>query len=114
MKLYISRDQSEQKGLFGGSKGFSFSLSCRLELTEDEKQIIDKYKQWDIPVYSYATTKGTEASWSLRELTTGRTVNCSGVAALLSDEEEIKNACANIQVLLDVMESFGGEEVIEF
>ncbi len=37
MKLYIERDQAEQKGFFGGSKGFSFSLTCRLELDEAEK-----------------------------------------------------------------------------
>lgn len=44
MKLYIRRDQEEQKGFFGGSKGMSFSLNCRLELDGTEKQLVEKYK----------------------------------------------------------------------
>ena len=113
MKLHIKRDQAEQKGFFGGSKGFSFSLDCRLELDEIEKSLIEKYKQWDMTVHAYGLANGGNATWSLRAISEGRTVSCDGVPTLLQSEEEVKNACNNVKTLLQVMESFGGEEVIE-
>jgi hypothetical protein len=45
MKAHIKREQDEKKGLFGGSIGISFSLSCHLELTDAEKALVDKYRQ---------------------------------------------------------------------
>lgn len=113
MKLHIKRDQAEQKGLLGGTKGFSFSLACRLELNDAEKSLIEKYKQWDMPVHTYELERGGQATWSLRDIAQGKTVTCAGVPALLQSEEEIKEACNNVKVLLEVMESFGGEEVID-
>ena len=114
MKLYIKRDQEEKKGLFGGSKGFSFLLSCRIDLTPEENELVERYKQWDMPVHSYETVNGGVMTWTLNSLKTGKTVSCEGVATLLEDEERIKNACQNVRVILDVMASFGGEELVEF
>ena len=113
MKLHVKRDQAEQKGFFGGSKGFNFSLTCRLDLNDTEKALIDKYKQWDIAVHSYALENGGQATLSLNDITSGKTINCAGVATLLQSEEEVKDACNNVKILLQVMESFGGEEIIE-
>lgn len=114
MKLHVARNQAEQKGIFGGSKGIYFSLNCRIELNDAEKALIEKYKQWDIRVYSYENEKGLPCVWLLREISgAGETISCKGVAELLHAEEEVKNACNNIKVLLTVMASFGGEEVIE-
>ena len=113
MQLHIKRDQAEQKGFFGGSKGFNFSLNCRLELNENEKSLVEKYKQWDMVVHGYEMEKGGTATWSLRDLSAGKIVTCNGVGALLQSEEEIKGACSNTKIMLEVMESFGGEEVIE-
>ena len=42
MKLHIARDQAEQKGFFGESKGFNLLLTCRLELNDAERSLIDK------------------------------------------------------------------------
>lgn len=113
MKLFIKRDQAEQKGFFGGSKGFSFSLNCRLELDGEERSLVEKYKQWDMPVHAYDLERGGQTVWSLRDITQGKTVTCAGVPALLQSEDEIKNSCGNVKILLEVMESFGGEEVLE-
>ena len=49
MKLYIRRNQEEKKGLFGGHKGMTFLLSCRVELSSEESSLIEKYKQWASP-----------------------------------------------------------------
>ena len=114
MKLIIKREQEEKKGIFGGSKGISFLLSCRVELDSEERALVEKYKQWDIPVYTYETVKGTPATWTLRGIAEGRSVSCDGVGTLLDGEENIKAACNNLKIIIEVMESFGGEEVIEF
>ncbi len=114
MKLYIARNQEEEIGFFGGSKGFNFLLTCRVELNEEEKLLIEKYKQWDIPVYSYQTVNDAIETWSLNEITQGRSVSCAGVVVLIESEELIKEACNNLKVLLGVMATFGGEEIIEF
>ena len=39
---------------------------------------------------------------------------CDSVVGLLEDEEKIKDTCQNLKILLDVMTSFGGEEVVEY
>lgn len=114
MKLYINRNQEDVKGLFGGSKGVRFSLNCRLELDQDEKNLVEKYKQWDLTVHSFPTTNSTTARWSLADMTKGCTVTCEGVGALFDSEDEVRKACANTKVLLNVMNSFGGQEVVEF
>jgi hypothetical protein len=114
MKLFIKRDQEDVKGFFGGSKGIRFSLNCRIELTPEETALVEKYKQWDLTVHSYPTTSNTNARWSLADMTKGCTVTCDGVGALFNSEEEVKKACANTKVLLNVMNSFGGQEELEF
>lgn len=113
MKLCVKREQEEKKGFFGGSKGVSFLLSCRVELDGEEKGLIEKYKQWDLPVYEYESVKGMPVSWSVRQITSGASVSCDGVGALLAGEEQIKEACNNLKVMLRVMSSFGGEDVYE-
>lgn len=114
MQLYITRNQEEQKGFFGGSKGFSFLLTCRVKLNEGEISLVEKYKQWDIPIYSYQTVSNTTGTWSLRGITEGKTLSCAGVMELLGSEEQIKEACQNLKILLGVMATFGGEEIVEF
>ena len=114
MKLYITRDQESRKGLLGGHKGMRFILSCRIELSPEETDLVEKYKQWNVRVYSYLTIKEKEVIHTLRDLCNGITVWCDGAPDLLADEERIKEACENLKILLDVMASFGGEEVIEY
>jgi hypothetical protein len=114
MKLFIKRNQEDVKGFFGGSKGISFSLNCRIELTPEETALVEKYKQWELTVHSYDLASGGTARWNLRELTQGKSVTCEGVGVLLDSEELVKRACANVKVMLDVMNSFGGQEVFEF
>ena len=41
MKLFITRDQEQKKGLFG-SGTIKFELNARVELTNEEKQ----FKKW--------------------------------------------------------------------
>jgi hypothetical protein len=113
MKLIVKRDQRAQTGLFGGHKGMSFLLSSRIELTQEEKALISKYKLENHPL-TYTTQEGTKIPKdTVSSLMQGITEDMKDITILLNNEEVVKNACKDFKLLLDVMSTFGGEEVIE-
>ncbi|MCL5772854.1 MAG: hypothetical protein M1536_00545 [Firmicutes bacterium] len=115
MKLIIKRDQVAQTGFFGGHKGMSFTLTCRVDLTEQEKALIAKYKAENYPLTFTGYHDGTQVPKdTISSLTQGITAEVKDITILLNNEEIIKGACKNFKTLLDVMATFGGQEVIEF
>lgn len=113
MKLTIRRDQSAKKGLFGGHKGMNFSLFCRVEISQEERELINKYKVQD-HVLTWREYEGRQIpGLTVQDLVQGKTTEIGDVATLLNNEEVIKDTCQNFKNLLIVMASFGGEEVIE-
>jgi len=115
MKLIIKRDQKAQTGIFGGHKGMIFILSCKVELTPAERELIDKYKAGAYPLTYRTTDKGVNvASLYIENLVRGVSYEVKDIQTLLSNEEVIKDACKEFKTLLLVMSSFGGEEVIEY
>lgn len=117
MKLTIKRDQADVKGIFGGHKGVSFSLYAKADITDDERALIERYKVNDYILASYELPiKGSESqgfNLSVDRLTRGATTETSSISALLELEEKIKSGCQNLKSLIEVMKTFGGEEVIE-
>jgi hypothetical protein len=115
MKLIIKRDQQAQTGIFGGHKGMSFLLSYKVELTPDEKALVAKYKAENHPLTFTTRSDGMDIPKdTISSLMQGRTEEVKDITILLNNEEIIKDACKNFKILLEVMETFGGEEVIEF
>ena len=113
MKLTIRRDQSAKKGLFGGHKGMNFSLFCRVEISQEEQELINKYKVQE-HVLTWREYQGSQVpGLTVQDLVQGKTTEIGDVATLLNNEEVIKSACQDFKTLLMVMASFGGEEVIE-
>ena len=113
MKLTIRRDQSAKKGLFGGHKGMNFSLFCRVEISPEEQELINKYKVQE-HVLTWREYQGNQVpGLTVQDLVQGKTTEIGDVATLLNNEEVIKGACQDFKTLLMVMASFGGEEVIE-
>jgi hypothetical protein len=113
MKLTIRRNQSEKKGFFGGHKGMNFSLFCRVEISPEEQELINKYQVYDHVLTWRNTENGQMPGLTVRDLVQGTTAEIGDVATLLNNEEVIKGACESFKTLLLVMASFGGEEVIE-
>lgn len=115
MKLIIKRDQKQEKGLLGGHKGMRFLLSCRIELIQEESDLISMYKAEDefTAAFNLGERSNPQVLWR-RDLVVGKTFECKDVLSLLKAEDEIKQACNNFKTLLTVMASFGGEEAIEF
>lgn len=115
MKLVIRRDQKAQTGLLGGHKGMTFLLTTRVELSPDEQELVKRYKAENHPLTFATTREGTQIPKdTITGLMRGVTEEVKDITVLLNNEEVIKNACKEFKVLLDVMASFGGEEVIEF
>lgn len=110
MRLIISRRQADKKGMLGGHKGVSFTLTARIELTEDERRLLDHYKVWDYPLF----TRGPGVPITIRHLAQGDTQTVDNVEVLLRNEEIIKDALDNVPPLLDVLRSFGGDEVVAY
>ncbi len=114
MKLFITRDQS--KGLLGGTK---FELSAKVELTNDEANLVKKYKadkevllkkEIKIPF----TGRALELDIKIENLVTGQTFKCADVGDILETEKNVKEAAENFKKYIEVMKNFGGQEVIEY
>lgn len=103
MKLVIRRDQADIKGAFGGHKGVMFSLSYRLELTEYEQGLVERYK-----LHTHVLNHRT-----FGDVIQGVTEQLQSVEILISNEKAIRDACEDFNVLLKVAATFGGEEVVE-
>ncbi|RJR42799.1 MAG: hypothetical protein C4576_15475 [Desulfobacteraceae bacterium] len=114
MKLKITRNQKAQKGVFGGHKGMTFTLSSRVELTPEEENLVTKYKLENHPL-TFTNQNGSQIpKETVSTLMQGTTTEVKDITILLNNEEVIKGACKDFKLLLDVMATFGGEEVIEF
>ena len=114
MKLFITRDQA--KGLLGGVK---FELKARTELTNDEADLVRKYKaekevllQKDIKIP--LTGRAITLNLTIGSLMSGQTFKCKDIAEILEYEKNVKESCEAFKNYLEVMKNFGGEEVIEF
>lgn len=112
MRLIIKRDQEQKKGILGGNKGIDFKLHCQVELTPEESALIEKAKVGEYMLAEY-TNNGVDLTLRVDGLTQGITSTVPDVQKLLGLEDEIKNGCQNLKSLLQVIGSFGGEEVIE-
>ena len=114
MKLRINRNQAS--GMFGGVK---FELKAQVQLTPDEAALVSKYKvekevllkkEIKIPF----TGKAIVLDITIGSLIAGQAFKCNDVAEIIEYENSIKQSCGSFSNYLSIMESFGGEEVIEY
>lgn len=124
MKLLLRRDQ--KGGLLGK---VIFTLSVRAELTEEEKQNIQKYKLGDTMLYqrSELVDRGSgllgvasrlafnmlNLTISVKDLESGKKVECKDILEMLAVEEQVKEAAKMFRSVLGAASQFGGEEVVE-
>ena len=126
MKLLLRRDQ-QTSGMIRST--VTFSLSVRAELSNEERNNIQKYKLGDTVLYtrgeitdpgkgllglaSRVAFKMMNISVSVADLANGKRVDCKDIIEMLAVEEQIKEAAATFKAVLDAASHFGGEEVIE-
>ena len=120
-KLIIKRNQADVNGIFGGHrghKGARFKLQDRAQVSPEERAPIDRYKVADHILASYTqarkgSSEAVNSQLSVSDLVNGKSVETDTISTLLELEEAIKAGCKNLKDLLMVMNTFGGEEVIE-
>ena len=127
MKLILERSQ-RAAGVM--SKKQVFSVSVRAEISDAEREAINKYKLADEVLYvdgarpevdpnsTLSMLKGalkavTVGKLIVRDLVSGKTFENDDIAGMLQTEEHIKTAAANLKTYLDAAASFGGREVVE-
>ena len=114
MKLFIVRSQS--KGLLGGVK---FELKAKVELADREAELVRKYSveeetllKTDVKIP--LTGRALVFNLTIRSLMNGQNFKCNDIAEILETENNVKEACEAFKNYIEVMDSFGGEEVIEY
>ena len=117
MRLTIRRNQADVKGLFGGHKGVRFSLFGRAQVTDAEMALIERYKvgEYSLADYELRLHKDTVLPFhvSVNDLMNGKSVETDSISTLLELETRLKEGCMVLKNLLQVMATFGGEEVVE-
>lgn len=114
MKLSIKRSQQDVKGMLGGHKGVSFTLSYRLMLTPEEQELVSRYKLEEYPV-TFTNYQGTQIpDDTIGSMVIGNTQTIGNVTALVKNENVVKNSCDQLPILFEIVRTFGGEEVIDY
>lgn len=114
MKLHITKNQS--KGMMGG---ISFEVKARVELSEDERKLIQHYKldgevllsKKMINIWGQPTDR--EVLVAVRHLVNGESYKCKDLSEVIGYSESLKTACETLKAYLAVASTFGGNEVVE-
>lgn len=104
MELVIKRNQD--KGFLGGMK---FILEAKVNLTQQEQQLIKTYKAHKEVLF----TSG-KGSYTINDLTHGIKDKVKDVSILQQNEDVYIGACEYLKQLLNIMKSFGGEYKLTF
>ena len=99
MKLVVSRSQKETPA------GMRFVLSCRLEVSPEETELIKRYA----PTYRFGKLGDI---WDLTGQ--GVTLEDEDVMDLRNREAKVKKACQGLRALLRGAQQFQGQEELEF
>lgn len=92
----------------------TFQLACRVEVSPEETQLITQYKAGNHALMYRTDAAGNQIpALTVSQLLQGVNYQVKDVTELLRDERLIRETCQNFKILLDVMRTFGGEEVIE-
>lgn len=116
-----------------GMGGVAFILDVKTKLTQDEVDLIKRYKMGDLVIYEklpvseiakmtsgLATgllaiaSKVLKLQFKVNDLVNGRQVKCKDIAEMISAYEQIYGAADNFYNLLMAARNFEGEEVVTF
>jgi len=126
MKLIIEREQ-RTAGLI--NKKQVFAVTFRAELSQTEREAINKYLLADEILYASHTVidegsgllglasrlkfSSMIKTLNVRELVKGKTIECGEIVEMKGVEEQVLEAAQNFKLILDTAATFGGREVIE-
>jgi hypothetical protein len=122
MKLWLDRQQEIKTNRRGQSEGALFHLSCRLDLSQHERELIDTYAQENYPVAmlqmddvrDFRPSRPEEHIIRLPQLIEGWSISTKFVSGAHRAEEVVREGCESFQNVLLAMESYGGQEEVDF
>lgn len=129
MKLIFKQSQAS-KGLI--SKNVEFSLHARVELTDEEKSNIDKYKMGSEVIYADGRARLgaaqinhggslksgvfnalTGLTITVNDMVRGKQIACKEILEMLYVRETVEETCKGMKMMLDAAANFDGEHIIE-
>nr|WP_319949448.1 hypothetical protein [uncultured Shimia sp.] len=114
MKLNITKDQKEIKGLGGKTKGVQFSLSAIVDLDATENQLCAKYVLMDeILCHWTRPSDAVEKQIKAGELLTGLKVETTKIRDVLSLESSLIEAAKALDYHINAAAAFRGKESIQ-
>jgi hypothetical protein len=119
MQLKIKRNQRETKGLLFGSN-VEIELAYSVNVSTEERTLLEKYGMKNLVLFSRKLLHvEKEVNYTASDLINGNTFkspikgDINSFANILEIEESITDAAKKLKMVLTVLESFGGESVIE-
>lgn len=124
MRLLLRRDQ---RSAMLGSRPV-FTLVVRVDLAPSERDQIEKYKLADTELYasheisggsgllglaSRVAYKAMSINVTVKDLVSGKKIECKDIVEMLAVEEQIKEAARTFAQVLAAAAQFGGEEVVD-
>jgi len=95
-----------------------FELNAKVELTDEEANLINKYKAGGETLFvgklNILGNIALDITIDINNLVNGHTFKCNNIAEIKSYENAIKDSCATFKNYIQVMKNFGGEEIIEY
>jgi hypothetical protein len=113
VQLVVKRDQEDRVGVLRGHKGVDFSLSFQLILTQEESDLVRRYRFGDMPLGTWVSQGSEVPIATVHGAVAGRTMRWPSVVEMLKRERELKKACVMLKQLLEVARNFGGEDRFE-
>lgn len=113
MKLILTKNQS--KGIMGG---ISFEVKAKVELTQEEQNLIKHYKLENEILLSkkkvfFGQTLDETVQVSVKNLLNGESYKCKDLGEVITYSDNLKSACNTLWTYLNVARGFGGQEIIE-
>jgi hypothetical protein len=119
MQLKIKRNQRETKGLLFGSN-VEIELAYSVNVSPEERTLLEKYGMKNLALFSRKLPyMDKEVNYTASDLINGSTFkspikgDINSFLNIVEIEESITEAAKKLKTVLNVLESFGGESIIE-
>lgn len=112
MRLNIIRSQEQKKGMLGGNKGVNFKLSCHLDISNTEENLIDYYNARQFTLLWKDTQEGKAPLLDVSQLINKRSFTGDTLNYVVTLEKDIIDACQSFKQLLMDMQNYGGIETV--
>lgn len=125
MKIVLERNQ-RSAGMMG--KRNIFSVAFRAEITQQQRDAINKYQLGAMVLYqsgealggtgimgavSRAYLRSKIKSLSVNDLVSGKTIECDDIAEMLEVEAQVVEAATALKSYLEAASTFGGRHIVE-